>query len=339
MIREPHEINGAIDVSFPLDTPGLCRVPGASSPITLEFRNDADGLQAWRRCERIEEAGPDDPVYELDEASGHMRFGNGVNGRAPRAGSPVFVSYAVSVGAGGIVARNRGWRLPPFASMFGVNPDPIAGGAGRTDEIARRREARLRAAASHALVTGEDLIDAAMNLPLLGVARAWTVREKARPGVVTLVALREREGSDPVTVPEPRRWLAAIRRALAPRIPLGSRLSVTAPRYVDFAVRASFDVERGRDPRDIQARIVDALVARLALVPARPGAKVRAPGMPVTAHEVGAWIRLVEGVSGVSGVQLVNARGDASSEIRVRADAVPRLDVARSTITTREATQ
>ena len=333
--REPHEVNAAIDFSFRLDNAGLCRVPGASSPISLDFKNDKDGVRAWQRCERLEESGPEDAAYELDEASGRVCFGNGVNGRAPHAGSPVFVSYAVSDGAAGNVARNRQWRVPPFAGTFGVNPDPISGGAGRTDEVARRRDARQLAGTAHALVTQGDLVDAAMRLPLLGVARAWTVRSRARPGIVTLVVLREREGGKQPRVTEPRRWLAAIRRALAPRVPLGSRLAVVAPRYVDFAVRASFDSERERDPRAVQESIMDALQKRLALVATGSGAKVRAPGIPVAAQEVGAWIRSVEGVTGVSGVRLVDARGFERGEISVPADALPRLDVARSAITPR----
>lgn len=335
VLREPHDVNQEIDFAFRLDEAGLC-VDGHGS-VTLQPGDAADATLGWKRCERLEEQGPADTVFELDEATGRIRFGNGVNGRAPRTGSPMFASYAVSFGEQGNAARNRRWHVDGFEGAFGVNPDPIAGGAGRRGEIDRRRAARAAVGSSHALVTETDLVRAAHGVPLLGVARAWVVRNAARPGLVTLVALRERDGGDAADVPEAPRWLRALRRALSPRVPLGSRLVVAAPRYTRFGIRASIEVEAGRDPEAIRGDVLAALEKRLALVPGGSGTEVRQPGVPLGPLDAAAWIRAVPGVAGVRDVRLVDSRRRETAEVRVGGDALPRFDDALAALDVRRA--
>ena len=207
--RESHKATGTPDWSFTLDAAGLRLGPG-EDPITLQVP-EVDGLNNWRREENLSDWGPNDNVFALNTRSGEVTFGNGVNGRIPPAGSHVLVSYAVSDADQGDVARNRKWEVEGFSGAFGVNIDPMTGGAAPSGWIDERREARRRSRDEHALVSAADIEAAAASLPLLEVGRAWVVspqKNVPRTGVVKLVAMRSRpDGKEPVRVPETRQWL------------------------------------------------------------------------------------------------------------------------------------
>ena len=337
--REAHPALLDPDQSFLLDAPGLCFGAGEVPPLDL-LVDDSNTMKAWSRCARLPECGPGDKVFELDEGTGRITFGNGINGALPPPGSTIRVSYRVSDGARGNIARNRKWRVTGFDGAFGVNPDGVLGGSDRADDIAVRRTARHDSRDKHALVSTSDIVEAAQAIPLLGVARAWILPQgaRSRSGTVTLVVLRKRAaGAEPPVIPEPRRWLQAIQRTLAPRMPLGTRLSVVGPRYIDFRVRASIVPERGRDPAMISEAVAKELQARLALVPAKPGQPVRPTGVPLSHYEVSAWIRGVDGVAALQSLTLVRDRS-VVDEIRVPAHGLPRLVLQAGDITVRQST-
>jgi predicted phage baseplate assembly protein len=332
--RELHVANGMPDWSFQLDIPGL-RFKASESPVEIEI-DDAEGRKQWRRCDRLSDSGPGDRVYELDVAADRITFGNGINGRIPAGQAQVRVNYAVSDGEQGGVARNRKWKVAGFGGAFGVNPDPVAGGAAPSDWIDQRREARRRARDDHALVSSGDIVAAALALPLLEVARAWVLAPSdrtPRTGAVTLVAMRGRSaGKEPDSIPETTRWLDAIRRRLVARMPLATRLVVTAPRYVGFFVRATLEAAPGRDPRTIREAVEKELQKRLELVASGANAAPRKPGVPLSRRDVTAWMRAVDGVQRVLAFDLVPESGPGVDEIAVPHDGLPRFDLARTTI-------
>ncbi len=293
---ELHVAASQPDLSFELTIPGLCFEPGEPPPIRVEI-SDGKKPETWTPCLRLSDQGPDDTVYEFDETTRWVLFGNGHNGRWPPAGTKVLVSYPVSDGDNGSIARNRKWNASGIAGVFGTNPDPISGGSDRLDWTQLRRDAPRRAREDHALVSSADIETAAKSLPLLEVARTWVKplpQSVPRTKEVTLIAMRRRPTSVEAQSPETPRWLEAIRRTLAGRMLLGKRLVVVAPRYVDFAVRAQLQTERSRDPAEIEAKVREALTSRLALLPSDTTAKPREPGVPVTARDVTAWIHSVE---------------------------------------------
>jgi len=333
--REPHIANGWPDWSFTLEASGL-RFEAGDEPVVVEL-DEPTGLTRWTRCRRLAEQGPEDRVYELDAASGRITFGNGLNGRLVAEGTPVYITYAVSDAEAGGIARNRRWTVAGFTGAFGVNPDAIAGGAPPAGWIEQRREARRRSVSDHALVSSADLASAARQLPLVEVARAWVVPpapDTPRTGVVTLVTMRARpSGRGPDAIPETRRWLDAIRRRLAPRMPLGSRLVVTAPRYVEFFIRGAFECDQGRDPTVVHRDVETELGKRLALVSSSPDVTPRAPGVPVAHRDVAAWIRGVAGVRRIIRLELVRVgRREGQEEITVPRGGLPRFDATRSTL-------
>jgi predicted phage baseplate assembly protein len=325
--RELHVANGLPDWSFSLNVPGLRFAPG-EAPVTIEIA-EVTGVKEWRRSERLSDTGPDDRVFELDAGRALVTFGNGVNGKIPPAESQVLVSYAVCDADKGNVARNRRWSVAGFEGTFGVNIDRVAGGAAPAGAIDQRRDARVRAGEEHALVSSADLAAAAKALPLLEVARAWVLPPGAnapRTGVVTLVVMRARpDGKEPAQIPESRRWLDAVRRQLVPRVPLGTRLLLAAPRYVDFWIQATLLVAAGRDPEAIKKDVERELAKRLALLDRRPG-------VAVTPRDVAAWLRGVDGERSIAELHLQRRRGKDEKEIAVPRGGLPRFDLSRSTI-------
>jgi hypothetical protein len=332
--RESHDAAGTPDWSFTLDAPGVRFGPG-EDPITLQVP-EVDGLNNWHRDDDLSDRGPNDNVFALNTRTGEVTFGNGVNGRMPPAGSHVLVRYAVSDAEQGNVARNRRWKVDGFGGAFGVNLDPMTGGAAPSGWIDDRREARRKSRDEHALVSAADIAAAAASLPLLEVGRAWVVSPQPnvpRTGAVKLVAMRSRPGGkEPARPPETRQWLDAIRRRLIARMPLGTRLVVSAPHYAEFAIDVALEVSQERDPATVKTEVEKALHRRLTLVADTTGTAVRQPGVPVTRRDVAAWLRVTDGVRRVVRLRLVGAHGRVIEEVAVSPSGLPRWNVDRSTI-------
>lgn len=333
--RESHLATGEPDWDFTLEETGLRFGPGQKL-LTLEVA-DPTGIREWR-VGSIADLGPDDEKFEFDHRTGHVTFGNGINGRIPRQGADVLVSYAVSDGELGRVARNRKWRVAGFPGSFGVNLDAVTGGAATSDWIDDRREARRSSREDHALVSPGDIVAAAKTLPLLDVARAWIAPVAARAprtGTVRLIAMLSRpDGVEPAQIPETTRWLEAIRRQLAGRMPLGARLEVIAPRYVDFSIDATLEVEPGRDPGTVRKTVDMTLNKRLALASANRSPE-RQFGVPVTKRDVVSWLRSVQGVARVVAVQLRAADRSRIDVVKLRPTGLPRHTAALDDISVR----
>jgi hypothetical protein len=318
--------NGFPDWSFTLNELGL-KFKAGQPPVQVEVE-EADGPHNWDLRDDLSQSGPEDRNYELDSTNGVITFGNGVNGKIPAANSHVLINYAVCDGSAGNVARNRQWAVEGFEGIFGVNVDPVTGGTAASSLLDQRRQARLRSRSEHSLVTSADIVNAALTLPLLEVARAWvSAPDGARPrtGTVTLVAMRRRPASgEPQEIPETPRWLDTIRKRLRGGMPLGSRIAVVAPDYVSFSINATVESEAGLDPAIVKQKVEKTLNARLVLVDMGDGNSPRLPGAPVTSRDVAAWIRLTDGVARVTNLQLINSAGQPVNEIQVSRSGLPR---------------
>jgi hypothetical protein len=333
-IDESHDPTGQPDWWFALEHQGLSFAQG-EEPITIEVADPSGKRVRWTR-DRLQEQGPSDAVYEFNARTGIVTFGNGINGAIPQQGSTVLVSYRVCDAERGETARNRKWQVQGFRGAFGVNPDRITGGAPPEGWIEQRRIARERAHDDHALISADDLVGAAQKIPLLEVARAWVVPPTSsapRTGTVTMVVMRSRpDGVEPESVPETPRWLAAIHRRLAGQMPLGTRLSVLAPRYAMFSIHASVEAVVGRNPVDVDRAIRKTLAERLALVELSRGVAPRQPGVPITERDVRAWVRSADGVGRVIDLRLRDAAGKLATDIRVAPTGLPKWRAALSEI-------
>lgn len=332
--REIHVGKAVPDQREELHVPGLRFGPGAEA-IKVEIAEDGE-FREWEQHRDLSDCGPGDRAYRVDTTAGAVVFGNGVNGRMPRREAQILISYPVCAGAAGNTARNQQWIVRGVSGVFGINPDAIGGGVQAVSDLDMRREARHRARNEHALVTAEDIERAALAIPGLEVVRARLVlpeREAARTGDVTLIAMRARAAvGESENIPESARWLAAIRRRLAPRMPLGCRLVVAAPRYVDFSIDAQLETVQGRDPAKVAADVRTALAERLSIADTSAATTERTFGADVTRRDLAAWIRAVSGVRRVRELRLRLAGGKVVEKLPVPKQGLPRLDLGRSTI-------
>ena len=140
------------------------------------------------------------------------------------------------------------------------------------------------------------------------------------------------DGQEPEQPPETRSWLEGIRSQLAPRIPLGTRLVVKAPQYVEFSIHAVLESEQGRDPSAIKSAVEAELQERLVLVDSAAGLSTRQPGVQVTRRDVAAWLRTVDGIKRVVRLELRGADNKSKDSIVVPRTGLPRWNSTRSTI-------
>lgn len=336
IVDEAHLGNAGVDQALELAEPTLrnnggmavLRLDGGATPPRIELQVGAT-REAWRALPRLDDAGPDDAVYVLDADKGSVQFGNGVNGRVPPAGARIFATYSICDGAAGNQTRPRAWFAVGLGPI-GRNPDPLQGGADAQTPLQARGQARRAVREHHALATAGDIVAAALAQADLQVARALVLpfaRATDAPGSVTLVALRRR-GTPAGAQAEPARWLAALHDVLQPRLPLGQRLLVRGPAYVDFALTATLQAAPQRDGAAIQAAALAELARRLSPIAAAPGDLERTLGAPLTAADIGAWLRRLDGVAAVTALTLRDAANQVVDRIDVGPLGLPRFDAA-----------
>src|SRR5262249_47007736 len=155
-----------------------------------------------------------------------------------------------------------------------------------------------------------------------------------KTGTTTLVLMRERASvTEPDQPPETRRWLEAVRRRLVSRMPLGTRLLVVAPNYVEFYVEATLLAEAGLDPSQVKQEVYKTLRKKLALVDSPDGDPARRPGIPVTNRDVAAWIRGTAGVCRIGEVRLLDSTRHTKDKIAVPRNGLPKWNETGSSVT------
>lgn len=90
--------------------------------------------QEWQRVEDLSDRGPADTAYVIDQASGTVRFGDGVHGAVPPAGARLSIEYTTGVQEGFLAYREAmkavdptiqvcsGWGKPIFVDAMGSRP-------------------------------------------------------------------------------------------------------------------------------------------------------------------------------------------------------------------------
>lgn len=334
VVNELHTGNGVPDQVLRLEQPGLRF--DAAGPAAVSVMVEQDGEpETWAGRPDLALSGPADKHFVVDTGRAELVFGNGVNGKVPPPAAQILLGYATCAGAAGNLPRSQHWTVRGVAGEFGVNLDPMLGGADRSGLAELRREARLQVKQAHALVSSEDLIEAALAVPHLQVARAEIVKAGgacASSDTLAMVALRARTPGMADPAPESARWLAALQRALAARLPLGQRLAVIAPRYVSFAVHARLVATPQEDPQQIAVGAMELLSKRLAVVAERPGAAPYPLGQALSTQQVAAWLRKLPGVARVADCQLYVGDTPVTGKLALPRVGLPLLDRSASAI-------
>ncbi|MEO7496034.1 MAG: hypothetical protein ABIT83_18645 [Massilia sp.] len=308
--NEQHVGDGLPDQVFRCEEPGFEYQAGSAPPLTVV---SGDGAQ-WSLRQSLDTSGPDDHHLMFDPAAATLVFGNGVNGRVPGLDEILLLGYRASAGAAGNLPRRQQWKVRGLTFYFGGNPDPVTGGedAPGMDEL--RRAARRSVRNERALVSADDLVAAALALSDLELVRALVIGPGQRGAcvqpqgdVLTLVAMRAR--SDDPAATESALWLRAVRARLAPRLPLGTRLRVVAPRYLPLRLKVRLLAAPMQDPAMVVQAAKTLLAQRLALTAPTPAA-VWPFGAPLTATSVAAWLSRLPGVQRVAGCELLAGTSD-----------------------------
>jgi predicted phage baseplate assembly protein len=246
----------------------------------------------------------------IDPEKGTLLFGNGINGRVLPAGAAIEASYSISAGRRGNIPAGAAWRVQGIARTFGTNVAAMQGGLDATRPVDLQISARKRWRSMRPIVSASDLQSAALELAGLDVSRAWELPLPEQSGVreaghrrLVVIGSHADAGADARAF-EPPAWLDLIRRKLTPRLALGQRLEVLAPRYTPFRVRVSLVAHQGLDLPEVAQRALEVLRSRFAVVPDedREGWPL---GRSVTASAIAGWLRRVEGVAGVTSVVLI----------------------------------
>jgi hypothetical protein len=158
----------------------------------------------WRQAIDVDDAGPLDRVYSLDEASGEVRFGDGMHGAIPPIGRDAIVAFSYQRTEAGIPSDGPADSVPanavaPRTSLNLVTPvegveaafaaDQSAGGAPpeSADRVRRFSAARLRNR-GRALTLADFESHTLQNSPDIAQARAFADR-----GVRVVIAMRGKD--------------------------------------------------------------------------------------------------------------------------------------------------
>jgi predicted phage baseplate assembly protein len=271
-------------------------------------------------------------VFTVDAESGEVRFGDGLRGRRPLRGAPVFANYAYGggrIGNVGIGAIKTSPLLPPGFQV--LNPLPTWGGTeGETVTEAERSIPRVLRHRNRA-VSQEDFVDIVRRTPGIDLGRVEVLPlvhpdvGSPSPGVVTVLVVPNDRRRPEGPVPD-QFFLRAICEYLEPRRVLTSEVHVRGPEYVGISVSVGITVVPGKDIPVVR----EAVKARIRqfLSPLPSGQDF--PGWPlekaVEDREVLVAAAKVDGVAKVNQVLLWGAAADPVLTIPITGRQLPRLD-------------
>ena len=308
--------------------------------LDVELEGVTDGLlpeivvaegsesRAWNRVRDLVDAEPEDESYVLDEEAGRVRFGNGVNGRIPPAGARVrHQGFRVTQGDAGNATAGLRWQVTGIEStskdgVYGVNRQPMSGGADAWTIEQLREAARERAIRRDVLLTNEEWLARARRTP--GVARVDvrtgfdpSVPWLDMPGSRALFAIADQGGDTKPRDSVARDLLATLETVLAARRPLGERWFVLTPERVEVRVEAEILIADGASVEGVLAEVTRQINARLSDVPVavEPSVDPWPIGREVHVREMTARIAAVPGVVAVTACAVARAGSDSSGEI------------------------
>lgn len=332
--------------------------------LQIEVAEPGQGYDAWQRVDDLAllshraDVARDARAYELDAEAGELRFGDGMRGRLPAAGSRVRL---VAARAGG----GRAGNLPPAvlkeisATTIPVDSgsgrvvsnlkvlQPVATAGGEDAETVEAAQARIPALLRHRdrAVTADDYETLARETPGMDVGRVevlprFAPRQRAFgiPGVVSVMVLPGTADAAVGHAPNPRAdrpLIEAVHAWLEPRRPLATELNVIGCEYVPIAVSVAVGLREGAPPDETLAAVRQAI--RRLLWPLAPGGFDGGGwplGRPVSDRELEVEAARVPGIATVAGVNLFTggpgawllaARDAAGQQVAIQPWQLPEL--------------
>ncbi|MEV4859203.1 baseplate J/gp47 family protein [Streptomyces ossamyceticus] len=159
-------------------TDALTIRPAEAVPVMVELH---DGATSWTVVPDLlsgSRFAPECTVETDDDGRAHLRFGDGVHGRAPAPGATFTAVYRTGGGRAGNVGRDTLTRLQqPLRGVTVRNPMPARGGADPEPVEQVRQWAPQAFRVQQRAVTDDDYADVAGQLPQVRQAvatRRWT---------------------------------------------------------------------------------------------------------------------------------------------------------------------
>ncbi len=228
---------------------GLQRAPVFSDTLAITVIDDQGRAEPWQRKDDLLGSGRDDLHVVLDASRGVVRFGDGVRGLIPGAGSRIVAQYRYGGGETGNVDAGQLTTMvsPPVGVDKVTNERRAVGGASEQSGQDLQRVASSRFRDRGRAVTADDYQKLAEGAG--GVAKAAALamahpdfRGVQVPGAVTVVIVPQRDDvRDPNPSPSPD-LISSVSRALNQQRLLTTELFVKGPRYHGIHVRARIGI-------------------------------------------------------------------------------------------------
>ncbi len=235
---------------------------GAALPVS--------GRTRWEAVPDVATHGPDDPVFEVDLASGELRFGDGHQGRALPDGyrNVHAVSYqAQSIFPGRVEAGTVTTAISALEFLEKVTNAQPAQGGGPGETLAqsvKRAPLELIRTRGRA-VTVADYALLALRTTGADVARAFAVSGlhpqypgRAIPGVVGVFVVSPDRGTGFPT-PDPETLRAVATHLAAEAAPAGVDVVAAAPRSHAVRIETGIAIEPGSDSGATMTAVMAAL--------------------------------------------------------------------------------
>lgn len=214
----------------------------------------------WREAAHLYDAGPQDRRFVIERATGLLRFGDGVQGMMPPAGSRIVATYQSGGGRAGNVPRHAVTQLRsavPFVASI-TNPVAATGGADGESLAGIRERGPQRVRHRDRAISASDIEWIARDTsPEVARARCLSITGPAghaQRGWITLIVVPHASDERPQPTAELQRRVAEYLRTRVPAT-VARRLQVVEPTYVPLKVAAEIvPVEPS------QAALVEALV-------------------------------------------------------------------------------
>ncbi|MFO7567698.1 MAG: putative baseplate assembly protein [Enhygromyxa sp.] len=305
----------------------LLHAPVIPGSLVLEVE-EPEGWVRWTEVDGFHASREDDRHFVLDHASGQVRFGNGLGGRAPQWGQRIRAKrWLWGGGVEGNVAARAITKIDA-AKVEGDNPLPAWGGAaGETIAEALERipgELRRR----DRCMARRDFSELALQTPGTDLIRAETLprfhpptRVSEAAGIVSVVVWPRRDPLHPSAPVPDSRTLRRVCEWLDARRLVTTELYVIPPRYVKIAVAVGIVVKPGYPIEGVRRWAELILRQYLAPVPPHgPEGQGWPLGRRVVAGELEAAVSQVEGVEYVRNLRLAGWDAPSESWVEVVAD-------------------
>ena len=281
----------------------------------------------WQGRPHLYEAQPQDRVYVLERTTGLIRFGNGIQGLIPTAGSQIIANYRSGGGTignlpAGAISQLRS-AVPFIASVR--NPVPAMGGAESEDKakIKQRGPQQLRHLDRAISVSDIEWL-ARTASPEVARARCLAVTGPAghaQRGWITVIVIPDSTDSQPLPSPELQRRVAEFLRDRV-SASVVKRLQVVEPIYIQVTVVVQIIPRVLGEAAAVETRVRKQLNQYLHPLTGGPNGSGWAFGEDLHLSTIAQVIEAIDGVDYAREIKLFVEGGDRGDVVEVPCNAL-----------------